>query len=88
MPADHGPKTRELGDDPQTPASVAELALRDAAGDVVKATDIMVTAVRANPLLYRALMDPLVKNACYVEIRKQCRRPHRSLGPTKKSHSV
>jgi hypothetical protein len=34
----------------------------------------MVTAVRANPALYRAQLDPLVKNACYVEIRKECGR--------------
>jgi hypothetical protein len=74
MTADPGPKYREFRDDAPTPASLARQALGDAAGDVVKATEIMVTAVRANPALYRALMDPLVKNACYVEIRKECGR--------------
>ena len=80
MPTDDG--SRE-----PTPASVAERALREAAGDVVKATDIMVAAIRANPSLYRALMDPLIKNACYVEIRKECRRQHQSPKPTKKVRS-
>jgi hypothetical protein len=74
MTADRDPKNPKLADDASTPASVARQALDDAVGDLVKATDIMVSAVRANPSLYRALMDPLVKNACYVEIRKECRR--------------
>jgi hypothetical protein len=67
MPTDDG--SSEL-----SPESVAERALDEAGGNAAKATEIMVAAVRANPLLYRALMDPLVKNACYVAIRKECRR--------------
>jgi hypothetical protein len=45
----------------------------------------MVTAVRANPALYRAQLDPLAKNACYVEIRKECGRQNLpSAGETRK----
>jgi len=60
-----------------TIAIVAAEALTKAKGDVVKATDIMIRRVEKDLTLYRLLMDPLVKSACYDAVRQQCRSDRR-----------
>src|SRR5688572_31661866 len=56
----------------QTVMSVAREALDDAGGDVVKATEIMAAQITFHPHLYRALMDPLVRTACYEAVARIC----------------
>lgn len=63
---------------PQT--KIRELAtteLAKAGGDALVATEAMVDLVKADNVLYRQLMDPLVRNACYKEVRAVCRRSGR-----------
>lgn len=57
----------------------AREALDAADGDVVKATEIMTARVLKDPTLYRPLMDPLVKNACYSAITAQCHSQRRTI---------
>lgn len=57
-------------------------ALDAADGDVVRATEIMHGRVLRDPTLYRPLMDPLVKTACYQAIRSQCKQTRRALWTT------
>lgn len=56
-----------------TPARIATEALQQSNNDVVRATHIMVARISKDQSLYRMLMDPLVKTACYDAIRKICR---------------
>jgi hypothetical protein len=65
-----------------TISEIATNALAAADGDVVRATDAMVTAVMNSKVLYRSLMDPLVKQACYDAIRGQCRAQRRVIWET------
>lgn len=71
--------TAQNQDDELTIPSTARHALETASGDVVKATEIMAARVAKDPTLYRHLMDPLVKNACYDAISQQCHRERRAI---------
>jgi hypothetical protein len=51
---------------------IARASLAEAEGDVLRATDIMVERVMSDTRLYKILMDPLVKTACYDAIKSQC----------------
>jgi hypothetical protein len=55
-----------------TPTMIARASLAEAEGDVLRATDIMVERVMSDTRLYKILMDPLVKTACYDAIKTQC----------------
>jgi hypothetical protein len=55
-----------------TPTTIARASLAEAEGDVLRATDIMVEHVMSDTRLYKILMDPLVKTACYDAIKTQC----------------
>lgn len=66
-------KTKHKEDDEITPSHIAAEALQKANNDVVKATDIMVARVNKDEILYRLLMDPLLKTACYNTITGVCR---------------
>ena len=65
--------------DELTIPATARDALAAAAGDVVKATEIMLGRVLNDPTLYRPLMDPLVKSACYDAITSQCKQDRRAI---------
>jgi hypothetical protein len=52
---------------------LAARILNDANGDVQTATEALVRAVRKDPQLYRTIMDPLVREACYSKVREVCR---------------
>jgi len=56
-----------------TVANVAAKALKSAKGDVLRATEIMVKRVRGNRKLYIAVLDPLLREACYAAVRGQQR---------------
>jgi hypothetical protein len=52
---------------------LAAKVLSEADGDVQAATAALVRAVKRDHALYRTLMDPLVREACYSKVRKVCR---------------
>jgi hypothetical protein len=56
-----------------TVATVARDALDAAKGNALQATEIMVDRVQGNFALYRALMDPLLRESCYNAISAQIR---------------
>jgi hypothetical protein len=60
-------------------ADVARESLEDAGGDVIRATDAMVAVVQKDQRLFRDLMSPLVKSACYAAVRSQCRAQRRTI---------
>jgi hypothetical protein len=60
-------------------ASVASGCLDAADGDVMRATAIMVGKVTKDSVLYRVLMDPLVREACYAALTQACRRRRRTV---------
>jgi hypothetical protein len=62
-----------------TPTMIARASLAEAEGDVLRATDIMVERVMNDVRLYKILMDPLVKTACYDAIKTQCGRQSRRI---------
>lgn len=66
-------------DDALTIPSTAREALEATGGDVVRATELMVARVMKDPTLYRPLMDPLVKSACYDAIARQCHQERRAI---------
>jgi hypothetical protein len=53
--------------------ALAAACLQRADGNVQQATEEMVARVQSTPALYRTLMDPLVREACYDKIRAACR---------------
>jgi hypothetical protein len=65
-----------------TPTMIARASLAEAEGDVLRATDIMVERVMSDTRLYKILMDPLVKTACFDAIKTQCGRESRRIGRT------
>jgi hypothetical protein len=58
---------------PPTVGEIAARCLDQNPGDIRDATTLMFETVIADPALYRALMDPLVRNACYNALTKVCR---------------
>lgn len=60
-------------------SDIAASALKRAKNDVQKATDIMQKEVMGHPGMYRALMDPLVRAACYDAIGKCIRADRRQV---------
>lgn len=52
---------------------VAAASYKKAKGDILKATDIMEKTIMSDVELYRLLMDPLVRGACYDQVRLQAR---------------
>lgn len=62
------------GQEEQTAREVAIDALAANGGDVLRATEWMIERVGKSRALYRSLMDPLVKTACYETIASVCRK--------------
>ncbi len=64
--------------DPNNPraqlAILAARALKAAKGDVQNGTDRLVKMVQADQKLFRALVDPIVREACYSAVTAQGRR--------------
>lgn len=71
--------TKPEADDALTISATARTALEKANGDVIAATELMVGWVKKDPTLYKPLMDPLVKDACYDVIRSACQRERRAI---------
>lgn len=69
----------QIRDAVTSPAEVARQALTDAKGDVVRATELMVGRVLRDQTLYRQLLDPLARTACYDVIRQICRSDRRAI---------
>jgi hypothetical protein len=69
MPNINQTKIREL----------ATTELAKAGGDAIVATKAMADLVKADDVLYRQLMDPLVRNECYKEVRAVCKRMGRAV---------
>ncbi len=61
----------------------ARSALEQAEGDVVKATGILVARVAKDPTLYKPMMDPFIKTACYQAITSQCQQQRRTIWNSK-----
>jgi hypothetical protein len=61
---------------------LAAKVLSDADGDVQSATEALVKVIKKDPQLYRALMDPLVREACYSKVREICRSNRQSVWNT------
>lgn len=59
---------REFPKEPMSVRAVARSALSKAGGNVIEATRLMEQEIRNNMSKYRALMDPLVSEACYSAI--------------------
>jgi hypothetical protein len=57
----------------RTVSSVAADCLAQADGNVLKATDLFVQVTASDHLLYRELMDPLHRSACYAAVTSCCR---------------
>jgi hypothetical protein len=49
------------------------------AGNVQAATETLVKVIQKDQHLYRVLMGPSLRQACYAEIRKVCRANHRAV---------
>lgn len=57
-----------------TVSEIAEAAMKLADGEVLKAARIMEDEIRGDEAKYRAVMDPLVSNACYQAVASVCHR--------------
>jgi hypothetical protein len=66
-----------------TIALVAREALDIAGGNALKATELMVERVESDGRLYRLLMDPLVRLACYNVVSQQIRSKRKAVYKTK-----
>lgn len=66
---------------PAKPETVGDIAKRLMAehDDVRAATEDMVDLVQSDTALYRELMDPLVRTACYSAITAACRRERKTI---------
>lgn|SRR5262245_55098255 len=58
----------------ETLKAMAPKALDRADGDVIKATTLLAEDVKAQPDLYRALMDPELRNMCFKVVGNEQRR--------------
>jgi hypothetical protein len=58
---------------PETVAYHARAALKQANGNLEEAARILESNVRTNERLWRALLEPLVRDACYFAVSKQQR---------------
>lgn len=53
--------------------TIAEATLHEHGWDVLKATAALEAAILEDPALFRALTEPLVRNACYAVLSKKMR---------------
>lgn len=69
-------KHRKLKLEPKdiTVSELAEAAMKEAGGEVLRAARLMEQEIRNNEIKYRVVMDPLVANACYTAVSTICHR--------------
>jgi hypothetical protein len=67
----------------KTVREIVANALDATGNDFLKAVDLMKKQVTADPKLYRELLDPFLGKACYVQVKKECRRRGVALSNTK-----
>lgn len=62
-----------------SPRKVAVSTLAENGNDILAATSAMETKVNATPYLFKMLMRPLVRQACYDLLRSICRKERREI---------
>jgi hypothetical protein len=67
----------------KTVREIVANALDATGNDFLKAVDLMKKQVTADQKLYRELLDPFLGKACYVQVKKECRRRGVALSNTK-----